>query len=32
MIGAIPVSGIWIAVAVYCGLSKVADAIREAKP
>ena len=32
MIEAILVSGVWIAGAIYCGLSKVADAIRKAKP
>jgi len=32
MSGAIVASGIWIALAIYWGLSKVADAIRENKP
>lgn len=32
MSGAIVASGIWIAMAIYFGLSKVADAIRKAKP
>lgn len=31
MSGAIVASGIWIALAIYSGLSKVADAIRETK-
>ena len=32
MSGAIVASGIWIALAIYSGLSKIAEAIREAKP
>ena len=31
MSGAIAASGIWIALAIYFGLSKVADAIKESK-
>jgi hypothetical protein len=32
MSGAIVASGIWIALAIYFGLGKIADAIKEAKP
>ena len=32
MSGAIVAAAIWIALAIYWGLSKVADAIRENKP
>jgi len=32
MSGAIIASGIWIALAIYSGLSKIAEAIREIKP
>lgn len=32
MSGAIIASGIWIALAIYSGLSKIAEAIRESKP
>lgn len=32
MTGAIAASGLWIALAIYIGLNKIADAIKEAKP
>lgn len=32
MSGAIVASGIWIATAIYFGLGKIADAIKETKP
>lgn len=32
MSGAIVASGIWIALAIYLGLEKIADAIKETKP
>ena len=32
MSGAIVASGIWIAMAIYIGLGKIADAIKETKP
>ena len=32
MSGAIVASGIWIALAIYSGLSKITEAIRETKP